>query len=246
MINYSQERRYGLFSVSSTLQQRPRVVDDEDFEVDERQRKAIERMFENIEKKNEKRMLPSEIKKREAQRLAALKAAEKGEEEQKISEKSQSTDTEEGEEDEEDEKVHKVIIDGEEVTLHDPNEFTWDELQHILWCTEPPPPEDSPNCKRWGHEGHVLPIAILKGEENPVIRAPDQYPDWIFEVCRPDYYPTLEFIQAKLARGETLTERETYRYKKLTRKEKIKNFNRRASLKLWPKPFVKRPKRKII
>lgn len=96
--------------MSSTLQQRPRVVDEEDFEVDERQQRTIERMFENIEKKNEKRMLPSEIKKREAQRLAALKAAEKGEEEQKISEKSQATDTEEDEEDEQDEKVHKVII----------------------------------------------------------------------------------------------------------------------------------------
>lgn len=88
-------------------------------------------------------------------------------------------------------------------------------------------PETPKGAKGWGLEGHELPLNILKEAKNPVVKSPDKYPQWLFDVSyNPD--PTLEQLKEKIAKGEKLTVAETKRFNKLTRRAKIKenNFNR--------------------
>ncbi|KAG2387329.1 hypothetical protein C9374_001661 [Naegleria lovaniensis] len=98
------------------------------------------------------------------------------------------------------------------------------ELQELIKKYGPDTPK---GAKGWGLEGHELPINILKEAKNPVIKSPDKYPQWLFDVSyKPD--PTLEQLKEKTAKGEQLTPVEQKRFAKLTRRAKIKenNFNR--------------------
>ncbi|EFC49712.1 predicted protein [Naegleria gruberi] len=88
-------------------------------------------------------------------------------------------------------------------------------------------PEAPKGSKGFGQEGHELNINILKEGKNPVIKAPEAYPEWLLEISRATDL-SLEQLKSKKASGQQLTFAEVKRMHKLMRRQKIKenNYNR--------------------
>ena len=73
--------------------------------------------------------------------------------------------------------------------------------------------------------GQVLPIAVLKGQENPVVLPDSELPAWVFEAIKREL--TLEQLENMVAKDglNSLTAYQAKRLKKLKRRKLIKDNN---------------------